>query len=57
MILFKKTYFLGDEVEIKLTILLYQIIGDVREFSKHDKGKKYFREKTNMLEIKENEFI
>ena len=57
MILFEKTLSLGDEVEIKLTVLLYQISGDVREFSKHDKGKKYFREKTNMLEIKENEFI
>ena len=41
---------LGDEVEKKLTVHLYQISGDVTEFSKHGKGEKIFGEKTNMNE-------
>ena len=39
---FEKTLSLRDEVEKKLTVLLYQISGDVTIFSKHDKGEKIF---------------
>ena len=47
---FEKTFTLVGKIEKKLTVLLYQVSGDVRvigEFSNHDKGKKiktYFRE-------------
>ena len=40
---FEKTFFLQGKVEKKLTILLYQVSGDVTvtgELSNHDKGKK-----------------
>ena len=36
---FKKRLSLGEK---KLTVLLYQISGDVTIFSKHDKGEKIF---------------
>ena len=44
---FEQTLSLGEE---KLTILLYQVNGDVTIFSKHDKGENIFWGKTNMSE-------
>ena len=50
------------KVEKKLTVLLYQVSGDVtvtREFSNHDKGKKiktYFRKSLNMKTYYEGKF-